>query len=397
MPTIVGLDVGRLNVVGCLLKERPDVPRDYYRSDRSENFFELALNRINLKWLIELEPDIVVLEPTGTHYSQPWIDPLVRAGIEVRLVGHDKLHSYRHHLDLLDKNDWADALALACYGFDYLDVPLRFVPLRSKSVARMRDISLRLIFYTRMRTRLINRLKQDLVGGFPSKAKYCTRKEPCGNPPPLWRWIAGEDIGAKKSATYEAQLIEGAGTGISVDMVDDAQILVSFFRREQALEIELRDILYNDSFTAYLSVFENFKFGLRISGILMSQIYPFEKFMGPDGLPEVRKERGVNQFTNRYLSFRRFCSMMGLAPREASSGSKARRYCSGNRLCRTAWWQWCLGTVEPKKRRTTDILEEMGMEIDLLKAKRTPINLARIKVCAKASRRLFDLLCDGVL
>jgi len=66
-----------------------------------------------------------------------WGTQLARAGVEVRLVGHKELRSFReHHLGLPDKDDDADALALAIYGWDYLESPRRFVQVRSLSDCR---------------------------------------------------------------------------------------------------------------------------------------------------------------------------------------------------------------------------------------------------------------------
>jgi len=71
---------------------------------------------------------IAVMEPTGVNYQLLWGTHLARVGVEVRLVGHKELRSFReHHLGLPDKDDDADALALAIYGWDYLEVPRRFV------------------------------------------------------------------------------------------------------------------------------------------------------------------------------------------------------------------------------------------------------------------------------
>jgi len=71
---------------------------------------------------------IAVMEPTGVNYQLLWGTHLARVGVEVRLVGHKELRSFReHHLGLPDKDDDADALALAIYGWDYLEAPRRFV------------------------------------------------------------------------------------------------------------------------------------------------------------------------------------------------------------------------------------------------------------------------------
>ena len=188
---VVGIDIGRLSIVACVLNERPKDPRGFYRAG---DFFSAAFDRSGVERLLDKVPDVAVLEPTGTHYSRPWIKLLSDAGVEVRLVGHDKLKAYRKHLDLPDKNDRADALALACYCFDYLDSPMRFVAVRGPEISRIRDIGLKLHFYARLRTSLINRLKQDLVECFPEKAKYRSQRGVFEDAPALWRWIAPPSV-----------------------------------------------------------------------------------------------------------------------------------------------------------------------------------------------------------
>ncbi len=75
-----------------------------------------SANSEGIKALLALKPDIAVMEPTGVNYSRLWGTHLARAGVEVRLVGHKELRNYRSsHLSLPDKDDDADALALACY------------------------------------------------------------------------------------------------------------------------------------------------------------------------------------------------------------------------------------------------------------------------------------------
>ena len=75
------------------------------------------------------------MEPTGINYQLLWGTQLARIGVEVRLVGYEELRSFRkHHLGLPDKDDDADALALAIYGWDYLEALRRFVQVRSQTI-----------------------------------------------------------------------------------------------------------------------------------------------------------------------------------------------------------------------------------------------------------------------
>lgn len=72
----------------------------------------------------DLSDRIAIREPTGVNYQLLWGTQLAMVGVEVCLVGHKELRSFReHHLGLPDKDDDADALALAIYGCDYLESP----------------------------------------------------------------------------------------------------------------------------------------------------------------------------------------------------------------------------------------------------------------------------------
>ncbi len=108
---VLGLDICKSSIVGCLLKQRPLQPRSAYHSLK---FFKLKADAAGIKQLLRLNPAVAVMKSTKGKYQRLWITRLVRAGVEVRLVGN-KLPAYRNNLDLPDKDDEADALALVCY------------------------------------------------------------------------------------------------------------------------------------------------------------------------------------------------------------------------------------------------------------------------------------------
>ena len=95
--------------------------------------------------LIGVGETIAIMEPTGINYQRLWGTQLARAGVEVRLVGHAQLRSFRkHHLSLPDKDDDADALTLALYAWDYLHLPRRFLQIREGKIFKIRELVLRL-------------------------------------------------------------------------------------------------------------------------------------------------------------------------------------------------------------------------------------------------------------
>jgi hypothetical protein len=121
---ILGLDISKASVSCCLLTEKPTEPRQFYYDGDFHKFEATVFGIRGLLTLIggDLANTIAVMEPTGVNYQLLWGTHLARAGVEVRLVGHKELRSFReHHLGLPDKDDDADALALAIYGWDYLE------------------------------------------------------------------------------------------------------------------------------------------------------------------------------------------------------------------------------------------------------------------------------------
>ncbi|MEG3841518.1 transposase [Microcoleus sp. herbarium14] len=131
MQQIIGLDISKSSVSCCLITEKVTEPREFYYH---YNFYKFDATVAGISGLlnligIDLTNRIAVMEPTGINYQILWGTQLARAGVEIRLVGHKELRSFReHHLGLPDKDDDADALALAIYGWDYLESPRRFVP-----------------------------------------------------------------------------------------------------------------------------------------------------------------------------------------------------------------------------------------------------------------------------
>lgn len=173
---IVGLDVCKLSVVACMLDSaRPPEPRQFYYEAK---FHKFKANAAGISDLLALKPDIAILEPTGVNYSKLWGTHLARAGVEVRLVGHTQLRGYRKNvLQLPDKDDEADALALACYGFDFIDREDRFVQIRTLPIVSIRQLVLRLAHLNRVQSPILNRLRQDLAWQFPEVAKFVLIKE----------------------------------------------------------------------------------------------------------------------------------------------------------------------------------------------------------------------------
>ncbi|MEG4198599.1 IS110 family transposase [Microcoleus sp. Pol12A5] len=390
---IIGLDISKASVSACLLTEKPTEPRQFYYDSDFHKFDATALGICGLLALIGGDTDntIAVMEPTGVNYSRLWGTQLARVGVEVRLVGHKELRSFReHHLGLPDKDDDADALALAIYGWDYIDVPRRFVQVRSQTIVEIRRLVLRLSHLNRVQSPIINRARQDLAWQFPEVA--LVRSVRSGEKVPLlWGWLCGE----RQSVKYDLMLEKSIGLGITDELRLHAARIYDIQREEMALEFQLSKLVSEPQFLPYRKVFARFGFGRRVEALLLSQIYPFENYL-LDGKPDVkiRKGRKSGKPTKRHLSLRRFMKALGYAPSQESSGDLQKSKVSGGSdLCRRALWQWIFTRIEPARTRlANDIGDQLGAIMDEEKLSGRPVRLVRSRVAAKAVKLLFKEL-----
>lgn len=379
---VVGLDVCKHSVVACVLdcaeRERQTEPRQLYYDLDFPRFYA---NASGIRGLLELLPEIAVLEPTGVNYSKLWITKLAGSGVKIVLVGHKQLRGYRENLDLPDKDDQADALALACYYFDHQHSPRRFVRTRDPIVAKIRDVVLRLHHLNRIQSPIINRIKQDLAWQFPEVAGISLKAYL------FWRWLAGEALSSKYDRLYAATI----GLGLQSETRHNAKALCTLHSRERLLELEMRQMAKDPRFQSYWKVFAQFGFGERTAALLLSQIYPLENYMGADGRPEVKIRKGKNsgQPTKRHLSQRRFRKSLGTAPTREESGDKKATKKAGSSLCRIALWQWIFTRIEITKCRPKNAIgKQIGEWLDSEK-RCHPVKLARSRVMAKATDLLF--------
>lgn len=397
---ILGLDVSKNNVCCALLTDENAgiEPRQLYLE---MEFPRLYATHEGIKAVLGFLPDVAVLEPTGVNYSRIWCQKLAAAGVKVVLVGHKELRYHRIGLDLPDKSDAADSLALAHYYWVYQGKPSRFVRERDEVISQMREISLRLNHCARVQNPLINRIRQDLAWQYPEAAKRRL------DGALFWRWLAGEG----KSLRYDSELANTAGQGITEETRELARILQKVLRLEATLELQLTDLLSDAKFVAYRKVFAKFGFGRRTEALILAQIYPIENYL-KDGKPEKivsqGKTKALGTKTVKPISRRKFMKALGAAPVQEQSGDSRKTKKAGSGLCRKALWLWVFTRLEAQKARPPKLpivhwhpdgskREEGLMSGDLAEyldwmKRHKPIKLARSKTMAKATDCLFSEL-----
>ncbi|MGK7942710.1 MAG: hypothetical protein AB4062_21640 [Crocosphaera sp.] len=145
--------------------------------------------------------------------------------------------------------------------------------------------------------------------------------------------------GESESKKYDKEYSQTVGLGLNNDVKLHAKRLCNLQREEIEIEKEHKKLISKDEFFMYRKIFTSFGFGFRHQGILISQIYPFENFLGDDGQPIVVFKRSTKNSKKtdikRCLSRRRFEKILGVDPTKNSSGrQKSKKIIGGSSLCR---------------------------------------------------------------
>jgi hypothetical protein len=172
--------------------------------------------------------------------------------------------------------------------------------------------------------------------------------------------------------------------------------------QERKVEAELATLIKTDMrFLPYRKVFGRFGFGVRVQGIILSQIFPIQNFFGEDNKPEVVKTKGRNskKVTTKRRSEARFMKSLGVAPtRQWSGDDKKKASQSGSDFCRRALWQWIFTRIEPQKNRPNNsVIGKLVAYFVEAKNQKQPIRLIRSRLAAKAARALWRELVKEIV
>lgn len=350
---ILGLDISRNFAVGWLLTDMPPAPKNYFdslpkkvyhrqkkRYSYSAQSVFLTNDSAGLKLFQALAPDVIVLEPTGYHYSHYWVMAAKKLGCAIRWVSHQALAKHRAHYGFKNKNDDIDAL---CLALTYLDPSLpdnRFMTHYDCDIAA----KLRLSYFERKRlvrgnTANVNQIKQFLCIEHPEIAERDLTD--CGkngvNP------TLGHIAGLFPNRKFPK---ENTGLGISdrtLSLVNETINLQDKLRREDGI---ISALLKEDIFAPYIRVFERYGFGPVISSGLLIKIYPLERFLDIEG-------KIVRDAKNRDLSLRHFQSYLGLSWAFSKSGDgshqngKTKKAWQGSKINRADLYMWVLDNICP--------------------------------------------------
>lgn len=387
----LGIDVSAHFVVYALLDADVDDLHCYMR-DRSQSIKKVYPNQYGIQEILSLGATHAILEPTGVNYSKIWAQSLAANGVEVLWVGHCELASFRRDNRLVGKNDYADALALATYGYRRHNKPKYFIKFDPFSTAgNLRQYCLQLSHLNRCQSPIVNRIRQGLAYELPEIAEHSANKSD-DKAAPLWRWLAGRKVSTQSSNKFGKLSDKSIGNGISEFTRHHAQRLVDIHDQEIEIERSLFAIVNDPMFDKYNQVFDLFKFGRRVRAMLLSTIYPFETFLSGDRkeVIEIVNNRKNNGTSKRYRSLSSFKLSVGFGLVEKSSGKEQKWVVGGSALCRIAMWQWEFTCIDIKARRPDNEYGKwLGEYRDKLKDNGINMRLVRSKVCVKAVEMLF--------
>lgn len=408
---IVGLDVGRATVVAAALDHFPDNPRGYFNQHRG-GFVRLISNRqgkvdklgktiaLAATRLLAMEPDGIVMEPTGVWYSEFWRVLAQTHGIKVYWVGHADLAAQRGSYGFRNKRDDEDAFCLALCAFDtrFVDAhgQKRFLSFDTEAIAQIRECYFRLKQIDKLKTAAINHTRQRLNKEFPETAQRKAQPSASLGFSPLWGWLAGLHTYTRIENEYERSLARQLGISISQYTRDHAGAIVHLELRETKTEKELRSLLGKPEFLPYLKVFAQFGFGLRNQALLLSQCYPFDKFL-LNGKPWVEwEENHKGKLQKRHRSMRSFQLYLGLGYVKKQSGDKESIKLGGSDVVRSALYMWALDRVFPKRRKrlVTPPIQVLSQKLDVLNQSQIPGKNKVIRILFRATRILFQELCQ---
>lgn len=351
---IVGLDVGRGYALACSLESFPsNIQKTFKFFRQNKLFYKLLTNKAGVDKLLWLEPTAIVLEPSGSWYSQFWESVAKNNGIAVYWVGHADLSHQRGSYGFTNKRDDEDALCLAACYFDdrFIDDvgKKRFINYRTIELTnQVRELYLQKEQLTKLRSSYIAQLKQRLSYEFPETANRQFNIGIKGYTP-LVGWLAGTAKNAKCDRDWSVSVAKDLKIEISSYTKEHARQLLNLELRLSTCYRDIERVISNRCFDSYLEIFNKFGFGIDNKTLLLTLCYPFERFL-VDRQPLIEREASNGKMQKRDRSLRKFQAFLGLSYAHVQSGNVKKRSFHGSTVSRSSLYVWAVCQIAPKQR-----------------------------------------------
>ena len=291
---VLGLDVSAGKVDAYIQKGSfTKSIRDIYESEEFDrNHFSSSINSKLISTIQEINPDCVVLEPTGP-YSKYLVAQFEAKNIKYLLVNQTLVKETRKGLSGTDnKDDAFDAILMCyCYQKHFFEIFERryWLEERPQKIKDIRQILLDLQSTTKKSTAARNTIKQRLARGeWIGKAKIrSNRLDGRLHPdylPPFYAWLCGwteegewklrEQFKRRWDEEYAAALKSGEASGISQGTQCYAMNVCLLHQEEARLEQQLLAKLADPIFEPYHKVFQEFGFGCRQRALVLVSDFP---------------------------------------------------------------------------------------------------------------------------
>ena len=395
MPKIIGLDVGQGYAVACVLDHFPVNIQQHFKTIRkNREFYKLKCDRSGVEKLLQLQPDAIVLEPSGYWYSAFWARVALLHQLEVFWVGHSDLSALRKSYGFTNKRDDEDSLCLAATYFD-----TRFITARGEKrylthyccseIEQLRSLWHAKEQLTKIRSGMIAQIKQRLSYEFPEMSAKSFKISPVQGFTPFLGWLASAIDASRYDKLYDQSIARDLGIKISQYTQDHAEVVIGLEKRIAIALLELEHILNSSEFVKYMEVFNQFGFGLSTKTLLLLHVYPFEKFL-VDGSPLVEYElSSSDKLIKRRRSLRAFQAFLGLSYSIAQSGDRTTKKFHGSISMRSHLYAWALCQICPTSYKVnTEIGRELSDRYQELKVNNKGKD-SIIRILFKATRMLF--------
>ncbi|NEO56571.1 MAG: transposase [Okeania sp. SIO3B5] len=192
-PTDIGYTRNKFEIE-YRLEEGESILKKYFKEHRRGMCKKFSLKTESVEDFVNFlqGADCLILEPTGVHYSYLWQHISSHHGVPVKWVSHPEIKYIRKSERLPDKNDAADALALAFYGLKNLAVEEAFINFDGGKVRKISELYLNSKSLKSVNTALTNKCRAKLSKEFPEAAfKQSPQSEKDGLSP-LFAWLCNK-------------------------------------------------------------------------------------------------------------------------------------------------------------------------------------------------------------
>ncbi|WP_310485711.1 hypothetical protein [Chamaesiphon sp. VAR_48_metabat_403] len=372
MTKILGIDIGAKFVVAFSLSSLPvgmSYP-DFYKRNAKVSISKIRMDNskegssVNLRDAIalleELKPDAIVMEPTGVWYSRLWAEIAEHLNIEVKWIGHGDLAHNRGAYGFKDKDDRTDAFCLAVSYFDPIfNARNSWLFWRTGAISQVNDRLLEIKSLESTTKILTQQIRQRLKYEFPEIADRAITNGRTKDGFTAWiGWLAGIHNYKRIENEYAKSIATELSIELSQYTRDHAAAIAGNEIREVRLKSDLCDRLLDQSFDRYRETLELFGFGSVMQATILTNVYPFEKFL-LSGAPHVERYEDDRGKHKKNMSLSGFQISLGMGKRLIESGSSSALIYSGSSFARKMLYCWITTNVLPEKMSESWLVSEL--------------------------------------